>query len=206
MFILWMLVCRYFGKQYHSCGSCKSLWFALLVVASFLLSLWILAHTQDWLWNLKPLASLLLWFVFSACIFYWAMTWCCACDAGCNCGDSCTCTNCGSCNWWTCSTETKKAAPVKAAAATKTSGKKDDLKKIEGIGPAIEKHLHNGGILTFEDLMNADTSAVKKILENAGKRFQMHDPSTWGIQSEYAVKGDWDGLKKYQDILDWGKA
>ena len=50
----------------------------------------------------------------------------------------------------------KVAAPVAAApvapAAAPASGKKDDLKKIEGIGPAIEKLLHAEGITTFAAL------------------------------------------------------
>jgi large subunit ribosomal protein L21 len=33
-----------------------------------------------------------------------------------------------------------------------------------------------------------------------------HDPETWPKQAGMAASGDWDGLKKWQDELDGGKA
>ncbi len=82
---------------------------------------------------------------------------------------------------------------------------KDDLKKIEGIGPAIEKLLNAGGISTFRKLADTKASVVKKILTEAGPRFQMHDPGSWAKQSKLAADGKWEELKKLQDILDGGK-
>ena len=41
---------------------------------------------------------------------------------------------------------------------------KDDLKMLEGIGPAIEKILNSAGINTYRDLANTELSALKEIL------------------------------------------
>jgi subtilisin-like proprotein convertase family protein len=80
--------------------------------------------------------------------------------------------------------------------------KKDDLTKIEGIGPKINELLNKGGINSFEDLANAKNDTLKKILDDAGPRFKMHDPGSWPRQSKLAADGKWDELKKLQDELD----
>ncbi|MBI1225334.1 MAG: 50S ribosomal protein L27 [Bacteroidetes bacterium] len=102
------------------------------------------------------------------------------------------------------------AIPVKAAepaaAAKPAASKKDDLKKIEGIGPAIEKLLNAEGIVTFAGLSETAADKIKDILVAAGSRFGFHDPTTWPHQASLAAAGKWDELKKLQDELDGGKA
>jgi predicted flap endonuclease-1-like 5' DNA nuclease len=93
-----------------------------------------------------------------------------------------------------------KPKAEKAAVATK-----DDLKKIEGIGPKIEEILNAGGISSFSDLSKAKADKLKALLDAAGKRYQMHDPSTWAQQAKLAATGKWDELKKLQDELNGGK-
>jgi predicted flap endonuclease-1-like 5' DNA nuclease len=83
--------------------------------------------------------------------------------------------------------------------------KPDDLTKIEGIGPKIASLLKAGGIETFEKLSKSSEKTLKGILDNAGSRFQMHNPSTWANQAKIAAKGDWKSLKKLQDELNGGK-
>jgi ribosomal protein L27 len=85
------------------------------------------------------------------------------------------------------------------------SGKPDDLKKIEGIGPKIEELLHEAGIKTFAQLSETSAEKIKEILEAAGPRYTMHNPSTWAKQAALAAEGKWDELKKWQDELDGGK-
>ncbi len=92
-------------------------------------------------------------------------------------------------------------APVAEAPA----GKVDEYKKIEGIGPKIEEHLHAAGLATFADLAAAPIEKLKGILADAGSRYTMHDPTTWPQQSQLAADGKWDELKKLQDELDGGK-
>ncbi len=81
----------------------------------------------------------------------------------------------------------------------------DDLKKIEGIGPKISELLQNGGIKTFAQLADAEVGKLKEILEAAGSRYKMHDPTTWPQQSALAAAGKWDELKVLQDELQGGK-
>ena len=102
---------------------------------------------------------------------------------------------------------TKKA--ISKATSKKSTGtrgtKKDDLKKIEGIGPKIEQLLHKAKITTFKELSNTKVGVLREILQKAGSRFKMHDPSTWARQSKLAASNKWDQLKKLQDELDGGR-
>lgn len=100
---------------------------------------------------------------------------------------------------------TTTKAKTKATTATKKAAKADDLRKIEGIGPKIAGLLKADGIVTFADLSVAKKTTLKGILEAAGKRYQMHDPTTWPQQAKLAAKGDWDKLAKLQDELKGGK-
>ncbi len=86
-----------------------------------------------------------------------------------------------------------------------TSSEKDDLKKIEGIGPKIEQALNNAGIQTWYDLSQRTASEIKDILNAAGNNFSQHDPGTWAKQAKLASEGNWEALKAYQDKLDGGK-
>jgi len=101
----------------------------------------------------------------------------------------------------------QKVAPAKAKAkvAKATATKKDDLKKIEGIGPKIAQILQGKGILTFADLGKAKVTTLKTYLAEAGPRYKMHQPGTWPKQAKLAAKGDWAKLTKLQDELKGGK-
>jgi ribosomal protein L13 len=93
-------------------------------------------------------------------------------------------------------------APKIVSEATST---KDDLKKIEGIGPKIEEHLNSAGIVTYSDLANAKMEALEQILTDAGPRYSIHKPTTWAEQSAMARDGKWTELKTWQDELNGGK-
>ncbi len=82
-------------------------------------------------------------------------------------------------------------------------GEKDDLTKIEGIGPKVAKVLSDSGITSFESLSTADPSEVKTVLNEAG--LQMMSPEGWIEQAEFAAREDWDGLQKLQDELKGGR-
>ncbi|MBK7871878.1 MAG: DUF4332 domain-containing protein [Saprospiraceae bacterium] len=86
-----------------------------------------------------------------------------------------------------------KAAPAKKPATKKTPVKKatstaDDLTKIEGIGPKISEILSANGIATFADLGKAKAKDLKTILEAAGSRYKMHDPTTWRNKQNWQPK------------------
>lgn len=102
----------------------------------------------------------------------------------------------------------KKVSPKKAAPKKKTGKKsagKDDLKKIEGIGPKIAGLFTDAGITTFKALADAKKSQLKDILEAAGPRYKMHDPTTWTQQAKLAAAGKWDELDVLQKELKGGK-
>ncbi len=99
------------------------------------------------------------------------------------------------------------ATPAATPAATSTEATaKDDLKKVEGVGPKIEQLMNEAGILTYAGMAAAGPDKIKEILAAAGTRFNRHDPTTWGDQAKMAAEGKWDELKKWQDEMDGGKA
>ena len=102
-------------------------------------------------------------------------------------------------------TTTKKSSGKSTKKASGKGGGKDDLTKIEGVGPKISGLLHDGGIKTFAQLSKSSFSKIKKILVAAGPRYQMHDPTSWPKQAGLAADGKWKELKKLQDKLDGGK-
>jgi len=97
--------------------------------------------------------------------------------------------------------ETKKATPKPAA--KKATGKPDDLKKVEGIGPKIASTLVEAGISTFAQLAKTDSAKISEII--SGVRGN-HVTDTWPAQAKLAAEGKWDELKEWQDKLDGGKA
>lgn len=93
----------------------------------------------------------------------------------------------------------------KMAAAAPTTGKKDDLKKIEGIGPKIEELLNAAGITTFQQLAEASEETLQKILDEAGPNFKLADPGTWKKQAALAAAGNWEELSALQESLKGGR-
>ncbi len=80
-----------------------------------------------------------------------------------------------------------------------------DLKIVEGIGPKIEGLLKAAGIQNWDDLSRASTDKLKLILQNAGSRYRLANPTTWPTQAGMAVRKEWTKLKEYQDMLQGGK-
>lgn len=98
--------------------------------------------------------------------------------------------------------------PFDAAAAKAIFGKtikQDDLKVVEGIGPKIEAMLKDAGIKTWKELSEATVADCQKVLDTGGKRYQVHDPASWPMQSKMAYEGKWKELLKWQDKHDYGK-
>ena len=104
----------------------------------------------------------------------------------------------------------KKAAPKKAV-ARKAAPKKAvklaavDFTKIEGIGPKIAGLIKDAKYDTYEALASAKKKDLQTVLDNAGKRYTMHDPSTWAKQSKLLAQGKLKELKTLQDKLKGGK-
>ncbi len=96
------------------------------------------------------------------------------------------------------------AAGASSFAAAAAPTVKDDLKKIEGIGPKIQDLLNNDGIYSFADLAHAAISRLQRILDDAGPAYTVHNPKTWPDQAKLAAEGRWDELEKWQDELKGG--
>lgn len=80
----------------------------------------------------------------------------------------------------------------------------DDLQRIEGIGPAIEKILNAAGIHTFGQLAAAEVDQLERIVrEEAGLRIAY--PDSWPQQAQLAATGDWNALAKLQEELSGGR-
>ena len=97
----------------------------------------------------------------------------------------------------------ESAAPIVASGSI--GSQKDDLKKIEGIGPKIEELLNNDGIYTYVQVIAASVERIKGILTAAGPNYAVHDPSTWGEQAELANNGNWEALDTLQEELKGGR-
>ncbi len=81
----------------------------------------------------------------------------------------------------------------------------DNLKVIEGIGPKIESLLNEQWVTSYADIVQVGNKWLVAILEQAGPKYQMHNPKTWPDQAALAMKGKWWELKEYQDLLSGGK-
>lgn len=91
----------------------------------------------------------------------------------------------------------KKAEPAIAMA--------DDLTKIEGIGKKINELLAAENIVSFKELSKLSAKKLKAILEAAGTKFAMHNPTSWPKQAKLAAAGKWDELATLQEELIAGK-
>jgi large subunit ribosomal protein L20 len=109
------------------------------------------------------------------------------------------------------STEVTQAMPIAEVSEVKVKKSKvsasgfDDLKVVEGIGPAIEKLLHEAGITTYALLASSEYDNLKAILSAAGARFAIHNPTTWAQQSALAADGKFDELDELKKVLVNGK-
>lgn len=86
---------------------------------------------------------------------------------------------------------------------TKPPGKSfDDFKVIEGIGPQIEKVLHQTGIRTYSQLSLTAPERIKEILTANGSTGRARYLETWPGQALLATSGQWKQLQQWQFEMD----
>lgn len=102
-------------------------------------------------------------------------------------------------------TAKKTTAGKKTVAKTPVSSTKNDLKVIEGIGPAIEKLLNAKNINTYKELADSKIEVIQEILNDGGPRFAMHSPETWPMQAQLLFENRMDDFKKLTEELKGGK-
>jgi predicted flap endonuclease-1-like 5' DNA nuclease len=104
--------------------------------------------------------------------------------------------------------KTHKTAPIDPHSVQSPHpvyGASDDLKVIEGIGPKIESILKAAGIENWHDLAEASVTNLKGVMEQAGSRYRLNDPSTWPEQARLLSNSEWDKFKIYTDYLIGGR-
>lgn len=73
----------------------------------------------------------------------------------------------------------------------------DDLTRIEGIGPRLQRILNEAGIVSYIGLASQTPQHLRDILEEY--RFRAHaDPESWPEQARIAAGGDWRALDDFQ--------
>lgn len=82
---------------------------------------------------------------------------------------------------------------------------RDDLRRIEGIGPAYSEALHNAGISTFAQLSNATRETIEAAIRAGGYTRIPGSITTWAEQAALAAAGKWDELQTLQDSLSGGR-
>jgi len=92
----------------------------------------------------------------------------------------------------------------KASTLSKPARPKE-LEKVEGVGPKIASLLIADGIMDLEDLSKTSIDTLNDILDRAGPRYRLADPSTWPEQAALGARGDWDAMEKLKDNLHGGR-
>jgi predicted flap endonuclease-1-like 5' DNA nuclease len=101
-------------------------------------------------------------------------------------------------------TEAPKTPDAVERQPVKASQVDDDLTRVEGIGKYYQKALNQIGYQTFAQLASANPQDILTELLAAG--FRRHPTiDTWPEQAAYAARGDWDGLKAFQETLVSGR-
>ena len=100
--------------------------------------------------------------------------------------------------------EAASTVPSRAPAPAAATGKGDDLKIIEGIGPKIAGIMNEAGISTFAQMAQKTGSELRKILDDGGIG-AIADPTTWPEQAALAAEGKMEALKELQNKLQGGR-
>ncbi|MBE0690782.1 MAG: hypothetical protein IH587_11740 [Anaerolineae bacterium] len=101
-------------------------------------------------------------------------------------------------------TEKPKATETAPRSSRAKSAGRDDLKRVEGIGPKMEKALHTAGIETFARLTEATEDELRAAIEAQGMRFAPSIP-TWARQAAFLAAGDEAGFEAYKEHLVAGR-
>ncbi len=92
---------------------------------------------------------------------------------------------------------TPKKTRTKKVAARKASSIKDDLTKIYGIGPKMEKILNAKGYLTYADLKAVSAKDLQAIINESGGAYKSYKAGKWIRQASIASKGDFKKLTEW---------
>ncbi len=105
--------------------------------------------------------------------------------------------------WWALSRQTEDGEA--AEAHRESDSKRDDLTKIEGIGPKVQELLNNAGITTFSLLAGTSPERLDEVLDAAGSIYKAMEKKSWPQQASLAAAGEWEELEKLQEELIGGR-
>ncbi|MCY3834731.1 MAG: hypothetical protein OXG85_17095 [Chloroflexi bacterium] len=91
-----------------------------------------------------------------------------------------------------------KRREVRRESEPADSGEADDLTKIKGIAAGYQRILNEAGIHSYSALASVSADDLRAIFRGAG-RAAPAGLETLPRQAAYAAKGDWDGLRAFQD-------
>jgi predicted flap endonuclease-1-like 5' DNA nuclease len=92
-----------------------------------------------------------------------------------------------------------------AAAVIGAAIRSDDLTVVEGIGPKIAELLAGIGVHTWAALGATEVGVLRTMLQDAGARYAVHDPTSWPQQARLLSVGAWEEFKALTDELDGGR-
>jgi hypothetical protein len=102
--------------------------------------------------------------------------------------------------WWFFSPSYKRTSSVEIdtprADSIKLPVKKDDFRKLKGIGPKISDALHKVGILTYEQLGLLDPEKLDRILKS--ENVPSANAGFWQAQAKLTAAEDWKKLEALQ--------
>lgn len=79
-----------------------------------------------------------------------------------------------------------------------------DLTRIKGIGPRIQRTLYEMGMISYLDIANYTPENLKTILDEA-QPSALVDTESWPLQAQLASQERWEELEKLQDHLTRGR-
>lgn len=79
------------------------------------------------------------------------------------------------------------APPATAPTAADPAPAADDLTRISGIGPKAAALLHAAGITSYAQLAASSVAELQAILDQAGPRYRVVDPSSWPEKAQVAL-------------------
>lgn len=77
----------------------------------------------------------------------------------------------------------------------------DDLTAVEGLGAGVQELCHGIGIRTWRDLGETEVSLLRTMLDDAGARYQVHDPTTWPTQARLLAEGRWAEFREVAESV-----
>lgn len=85
--------------------------------------------------------------------------------------------------------ETAKKAPAKKAAPKKAAAGADDMKMIKGVGPGIEKKLHDAGVTSFAQIAGWGPSDIAEMDDKLNFRGRI-ERDDWVTQAKALAAGE----------------